>query len=310
MKKRLAVFLTFALIVGLSAAGITSRNSKSYAKEAQMHLEIPDSVKKENEFQVKVILNSDVDLYSVDAYLSYDSDLLEFIPDNDCVMGSAGVLELKDTYDAETKNATYEITFKALDTGEAEIALTDVFLIDYADLDYIEVAPSAKRFDIGINKKVEGDARLSDLLVAPGEMTEAFNPDQLDYEMHVGLDVEMVGISAIPMDEDSVIGLEMPEKLEIGENTIVITVTALSGHVNTYTIKVYREEIPQEADLESTEEQEDMGDTGELTEETTEAAEEVPSQTAESVTTETTVPQEDVTTEENPAQTTENGMSE
>lgn len=309
MKKKLAVFLTFALIIGLSMAGITSRNNKSYAKEAQMHLEIPDSVKKENEFQVKVILNSDVDLYSVDAYLSYNADLLEFIPDNDCVMGSAGVLELKDTYDAETKNATYEITFKALDTGEAEVALTDVFLIDYADLDYIEVASSAKCFNIGVNKKIEDDARLSDLLVALGELTEAFHPDQLDYEMHVGLDVEMVGISAIPMDEDSVIGLEMPEKLQIGENTIVITVTALSGHVNTYTIKVYREEIPEGTDLKNTEEQDTQSDTGQTTEETTEITQEDSSQTTENVTSTeapATQPVEDVTTEENTSQTTEN----
>lgn len=300
MKKKIAVLLTFALIIGLTAIGVSSKN-KAYAKTAEMYLEIPESVKKENEFTVKVVLNSDVDLYSIDAYLSYNADLLEFIPNSDYVTGASGVLELKDTYDAETKNAEYEITFKALDTGDVEVALTDVYLIDYADLDYIEVAPSAKQFSIDINKKVEDDARLSDLLVAPGELTEEFQPNQLEYEMHVGLDVEIVGVSAIPMEEGSIVGLEMPEKLQVGENTIIITVTALSGHVNTYTIKVYREEIAEDTQAADSEENSSQIDGMD----TTEAVTEVENTTAEEITTEETTQKveeeptaEDVTAQE------------
>ncbi|MGN0153432.1 MAG: cadherin-like beta sandwich domain-containing protein [Lachnospiraceae bacterium] len=239
MKKKLAVLLTFALVIGLLLAG-KSTTYKTYAKEAQMQLVIPESIQKENDFTIKVTLDSDVDLYSIDAYISYDAEKMEFIPTTDQVTGAAGILEIKDVYAEETKKAEYEITFRALDTGSTEIALTDVFLIDYADMDYIEVVPSAKQFEIGINKKIENDARLSDMLVAPGELTEEFSPDKIEYEMYVDSDVEMVGISAIPMDESSVVGLEMPEKLEQGENLIVVTVTALSGNVNTYTIKVYR----------------------------------------------------------------------
>lgn len=254
MRKKLAVIIILVLILGLSALGISSQN-KAYAKEAQIYLEIPDSVKKENEFTVKVILDSDVNLYSVDAYLSYSADTLEFIPDSEFVTGTDGVLELKDVYGEQTKKAEYELTFKALETGSAEVALTDVYLIDYADMDYITVSPSAKQFEIGINRQVAEDARLMDLIVAPGDLTEDFLPDQLDYEMHVGLDVEAIGISAIPMDEDSVVGLEMPEKLVEGENLIVITVTALSGNVNTYTIKVIKKEWPEENSEDETDEE-------------------------------------------------------
>lgn len=253
MRKKLAVLLTLVLVISLSVG--TASHKKAYAKEAQMYLELPESVKKEQEFTVKVILNSDVNLYSIDAYLSYSTETLEFVPDNELVTGTDGVLELKDIYGEETKTAEYELTFKALETGTAEVGLTDVYLIDYTDLGYITVAPSVKHFDIGINKMVEEDARLEELIVAPGELTEEFNPDQLDYEMHVGLDVDYVGISAVPMDEESVVGLEMPEKLVDGENLITITVTALSGNVNTYTIKVIRKDWPEETSEEVTEEQ-------------------------------------------------------
>ncbi len=295
MKKIVSIILAVVLVLGLSVFGITSHN-KAYAKNAEMHLEIPDSIKKENEFKVTVVLESDVQLYSIDAYLSYNAELLEFIPDNNYVTGADGVLELKDSYEEETKNATYEITFKALDTGVAEVSLTDVYLIDYEDLDYITVTPSAKQFEIGVNKSVAEDARLSELIVAPGEFTESFDPNVLDYEMHVGLDVTQVGVSAIPMNEDSVIGLEMPETLQIGENLIKVTVTALSGNVNEYTILVIREEIVESSDEESVD---DINDTEE---ETTEVTTE---EDSEQSTTEETVTSEETTEESTEQSTTE-----
>lgn len=272
MRKKLAVLLTLVLIFCLSVMGTDSQN-KAYAKNAQMYLEVPDSVKKENEITVKVILDSDVELYSVDAYLSYSAEMLEFVPDNEFVTGADGVLELKDIYGEETKKAEYEITFKALETGSAEVGLTDVYLIDYTDLEYITVAPSVKHFEIGINKKVEEDARLSELIVAPGDLTEEFNPDQLEYEMHVGLDVEHIGISATPMDEESVVGLEMPETLQDGENLVIITVTALSGNVNTYTIRVIRQDWPEEMNEETVTEPEETMEGTESVENTEQTSE-------------------------------------
>lgn len=256
MKKKVAILLAILLVVGTSIIGVM-KHEKAYAKTAQMSIEIPKSIKKENEFTVRVVLHSDVNLYSVDAYLSYNPELLEFVPNSDFVTGSAGILELKDTYDAETKNKEYEITFKALETGKAEIGFTEVYLIDYADMDYIEVVPSGKTFDIGVNKTVEMDARLDDLIVAPGELTEDFDPNQLDYEMHVGLDVDMVGVSAVPMDENSVVESDIPEKLVNGKNTITIKVTALSGSVNVYTVTVYKEDISEEASEDLTSEMEE-----------------------------------------------------
>lgn len=269
MKKTISIILAIVLVLGLSVWGVTSQ-TKSYAKNAQMHLEVPDNIKKASEFKVTVILESDVLLYSIDAYLSYNEELMEFVPDSNYVTGANGVLELKDSYGEETKKATYEITFRALETGMAEIALTDVYLIDYDDLDYIVVTPSAKQFEIGVNHSVAEDARLSELVVAPGEFSEKFDPGVLNYEMHVGLDVTTVGVSAIPMTEGSVVGLEMPDTLQLGENIIKVTVTALSGNVNVYTIKVIREEIKESSDEESVD---DIPVTEEkATESTTEAA--------------------------------------
>lgn len=288
MKKTISIILAIALVLGLSVLGVTSQN-RACAKNAEMHLEVPDNIKKANEFKVTVVLESDVQLYSIDAYLSYNADLLEFVPDNNYVTGANGVLELKDSYEEETKRATYEITFKALETGIAEVALTNVYLIDYEDLDYITVAPSAKQFEIGVNQTVAEDARLSELVVAPGQFTEDFHPNVLNYEIHVGLEVTTVGVSAIPMNEDSIVGLEMPDTLQLGENVIKVTVTAMSGNVNVYTIKVIREEIPKSSDEESVD---DIYVTEEkATESTTEAEQATKEETTQS-TSETTTEQD------------------
>lgn len=310
MKKTISIILAIVLVLGLSVLGVTSQN-KAYAKNAEMRLEVPDAVKKENEFKVTVVLESDVLLYSVDAYLSYNTELLEFIPDNNYVTGANGVLELKDSYGEETKNATYEITFKALETGVAEVALTDVYLIDYEDLDYITVTPSAKQFEIGVNQSIAEDARLSELVVAPGKFTEDFNPSVLNYEMHVGLDVTTVGVSAIPMNEDSVVGLEMPDTLQLGENMIKVTVTALSGNVNVYTIKVIREEIQESSDEESVDDinvtEEEATESTTETEQSTE--EETMDNTSETVTEQSTT-EEAVTSEETTEKSTEQSTTE
>lgn len=240
MKKKLGVIVVFVLLVGLLATGRMPQDTV-YAKTAQMNLEVPADIQKETEFQIRVVLDSDVELYSVDAYLSYDADKLEFIPTDDKVTGAEGVLELKDVYEQETKQMTYELSFRALEIGSAEVALQEVYLIDYEDMDYIEVAPSVKCFEIELNQMAEGETGLEELIVAPGELTEPFQSEQTEYALYVDYGVEQIGITAVPKKQDCIVDLDMPEYLQVGENLVIVAVTAPSGAVREYTIRVYRE---------------------------------------------------------------------
>lgn len=296
MKKKIAVLLAVVLVIGLCIGGIAN---KTYAKAAQMYIEFPESIKKEQEIKVKVILDSDVNLYSIDAYIAYDPLMLAFVPENDIITGDNGILEIKDVFGEETKQKEYEITFRTLETGNTYVNLTDVYLIDYEDLDYIIVPPSDYSFEIGINENVAEDARLSDLIVAPGDLTEAFNPDKLTYEMHVGMDVDTISISAFAINEDSVVDVDMPNKLAEGDNLVKITVTALSGNVNTYIIKVIKGDWPEKPEEVTTEE----AATEDLDSVTTEY---VTTQISDSSETETTT---EITTEES-AQTTTEAVTE
>ena len=287
MKKKIAIIVAVVLVLSLSVAGIWTQ-TVSQAANAQMYIELPENIVKEKEFTVCVVLDSNVSLYSIDAYMSYNSELLEFVPKDDKVTGAEGVLEIKDTYEEETQNVTYEITFKALEVGTAEVSLTDVYLIDYADLDYITVAPSVKTFEIGVNNAEEENAKLAELIVAPGTLTEEFSPNVMSYEMHVGLDVAFVGVSAIPMSDECVVDLDIPTELLLGKNVITIIVTAPSGHTNTYTITVYREENAS-TEMISAENSEEITSEESITETNTEiATEENTTEASTEVTTEVT----------------------
>ena len=249
MRRKIAIIISFIAILSFVVFEGISYN-QAHAQKAQIYLEIPDSIKKENEFTVKVVVDSDIELYSIDAYLTYDVNMLEFVPDNEKVSGTSGILEIRDIYGEKTKRKEYQLTFKALETGKTKLALSDVYLVDYVNLEDIEVSPTTGNIIIEVNSQVTKDASLEDLLVAPGDLTEEFSPDCLEYEVHVGLDVEKIGVSAILADEDSVVELDMPEQLAEGENLVVITVTALSGNVKTYTVKVIRKEWPEEEGTE------------------------------------------------------------
>lgn len=295
MKKKIAILLAFIMVLGLCIGGIAK---KTYARAAQMYIEFPENVKKEQEIKVKVLLDSDVNLYSIDAYVSYDPTLLEFVPESDIVTGDNGVLEIKDIFGEETKSKEYELTFRTLDIGTTYVNLTEIYLIDYDDLDYITVPPSDYSFEIGINENVAEDARLSDLLVAPGDLTESFNPDKLSYEMHVGMEIETISISAFAVDEDSVVDVDMPEQLHEGENLVKITVTALSGNVNTYTIKIIKGVWPEETEEQTTEELSE-DDTADVQETSTQITDSEVSEVTTEMTTEssTEITTEDLTEE-------------
>lgn len=241
MKKKISILVVMLMVISISAIGLLG--GKSHAKSAQLSLEVPDSVKKEDTFTVRVKLESNEDLYSIDAYLKYDEALMEFVPETDQITGAAGVLEIKDVFPEETRVKEYDITFKAIETGKSDIALDEVYLIDYADMDFIEVIPSAVSVNIELNRSEDMDIRLADLLVAPGNLEEEFRSDLFEYEMHVGMDVEEIGVSATALEESSVVESDIPEKLQVGENIVTIKVTALSGNIGVYTIHIFREEL-------------------------------------------------------------------
>lgn len=101
-----------------------------------------------------------------------------------------------------------------------------------------------KYYYITINRALSSNVTLSDLKVE-GETIDGFDPNDPSYDYGtVGNDVTSLDVEAIAAgaDDGATVTVEGNDPLEVGENTITITVTAPDGETHgTYTITVTRE---------------------------------------------------------------------
>ena len=86
------------------------------------------------------------------------------------------------------------------------------------------------------------DATLSALSIEEGTITPIFDPQITEYTLNVSEEISEVHITATPTSTATV-EITGETELQIGENIATITVTAEDGTVNTYTIKIVKQNI-------------------------------------------------------------------
>ena len=88
---------------------------------------------------------------------------------------------------------------------------------------------------ITVTKRDEEDTTLRDLKIENYDID--FSKEVTDYEITVLKNVDKLEVTATPTDNDATVKVDMPNTLEIGSNTITITVTN-DGNTKVYTVKV------------------------------------------------------------------------
>lgn len=81
-------------------------------------------------------------------------------------------------------------------------------------------------------------ARLKSLKLNSGNLT--FDPDITEYRMYVPKSLEKLEIEATPEDSNSDVKIENPEKLEIGDNKVTITVSSTDGTSKVYNLRIIK----------------------------------------------------------------------
>ena len=240
MKKKIIIPIILAAVVIIGSILLT--NQINSAKEVHFGIEVEDkSVEKGDEFTLKVTVSSDREISSVDAYVTYDDELLEFVSsENDGVLGASGTLHIADKFVEGVTEAVYVIRMKALEVGSPEFKVYDAYSAESENSKYMKINQAQASIEITTNPSEASNANLSQLLVVPGTLDKDFRPDVYEYSMKVAYDVEELILSAIPVDEESVVTIDKELKLEKGDNVITITVTAPSGDTNDYKLNVYR----------------------------------------------------------------------
>lgn len=239
MKKKIIIPIILAVIL---IGSILLTNQINSAKEVHFGIEVEDkSVKKDDEFTLKVKVSSDYEMSSVEAYVTYDDELLEFVSsEHEGVLGASGTLHIADKFVEGVTEAEYVIKMKALEVGFTDFKVYDAYSADSDNSEYMKIKQAGARIEITTNESEASNANLSELLVVPGTLDKEFSPDVYEYSMKVAYDVEELILSAIPVDEESVVTIDKELKLVKGDNVITITVTAPSGDMKDYKLNVYR----------------------------------------------------------------------
>lgn len=262
-----ATVLTLCAVVG----GVIFTGMRTSASGTQMTVSVESpTVGKGDEVKVLVTASSGESMSYIKADLTYDPEKLELVETStDLATGANGEIQIIETLAYGETERTYELTFKALEVGSTDISLHDAYIEQYESLEMVSLEGDHTSLEVVVNTAISEDARISELMIAGVQkMEEKFDPDVYEYNVEVGVDMEMFIYSAVPMEEDSVITAPEDLMLSIGENHFEILVTAPAGNTQTYIINVTRldHELESESETETESETESALETESYTE--------------------------------------------
>ncbi|MCR5331100.1 MAG: cadherin-like beta sandwich domain-containing protein [Lachnospiraceae bacterium] len=191
---------------------------------------------------VELKIEGDVIPGIFEGYISYDGNVLEYISGPDCIAGGEGTLRISDMgYGSNTLARTYEMQFKAVKMGTCEFSVRGTPEIYEADLGYL-MSVSAGKLSVEVKaaSKASSDATLGIMRISPGELSPAFSSAEHEYSVFVPYEVTEIYVSASPNDPNATVKTEGNQNLSVGQNRILVLVTAENGNLGKYVIYAAR----------------------------------------------------------------------
>lgn len=237
MKKRGFVFiLAICFILFLPTVSIQAASVSITFGLGNSGIQVEDT------FEVSILLTSEEIIGDFEGYITYNSEIVEFLEGPSCVTGSGGLLKIKDqVLNPTSMTRKYVLRFQAVNRGYCEFGIgKDAEVYDFETGSLMSVSSTVLGFQVGAFSQASFDASLSALKISPGILKPDFDPDIFEYNTTV--EAEKLIVSAIPSDTDAKVSVKGNEALLIGENKVLVVVTAADGTEQTYTILVKREE--------------------------------------------------------------------
>jgi len=126
-------------------------------------------------------------------------------------------------------------------TGDGEVPLT--VGINYVTVTVTSEAGSKKAYTIIVNRKGSSNAYLATLATSDGNLSPEFIKTTNEYNVTVPYETEEVTLTGMTEDANAyALGLEC-YYLEVGKNSLQVTVVAEDGTTNIYTVNITRDEI-------------------------------------------------------------------
>lgn len=193
-------------------------------------------------FNVELNISADVFPGDFTGYIRYSSDIIEYIGENERIAGGEGILKINDTVTSSDRNTRkYVLKFRAEERGFADISMRDgIELYEFEEGYLMSVSCNTLTLSIGAGDYSSSDCTLQSLKINPGKLDSAFLPDVYEYSTTVPYDTEKLIISAVPSDEEAEVSVGN-NALSVGQNRIVIEVTAEDGSTAKYVLYCVRE---------------------------------------------------------------------
>ena len=180
--------------------------------------------------------------------LTYPQDRLEFVSGTDA-SGGAGTIRVHGVTNGGGSNVLeYNLKFNTSSAGTYTIGIDtqEVYDEDGAMVNMTHLGSST--VTVSAAEGLSQNADLSTLELSPGSLEPAFDPSVTSYSTSVGASVELLGINAIAADPGASVMIQNNEGLQMGENTVTVSVTAPDGQtVKDYVILVNKVEGGPEA---------------------------------------------------------------
>ena len=235
MKRILSLCLVLLLLV--PALSLTAAAEDVYVSFSDPWVRVDGSV--------TVTVHASVPVAGVSLRLVYDTEYLRYEGSyggmgNAVVSAEGNALSIVDYDSASQSDFTLNLSFIALKPGETRIQVSSCDLSD-AGGDRMNAAWGSSLVTITSGSS---DATLSRLSIDPGTITPAFDPTVTEYSATVANHVTWVAVSAARNDVNASTFVAGHDRLQVGENTVTITVTAGDGTQKIYTIRLTREATP------------------------------------------------------------------
>lgn len=188
------------------------------------------------------VKSEDARLASVDVSVSYDPNMIEFVSgaNGTTAEGGAGTVRITGAgKGANTRTLEYHLTFDAKQSGTTEVKLETNEVKDSNDNIVNITHFGSSKITIKPANTTSKNANLKSLVIQPGELDKTFDPAVLEYNADVNSDILQLVITAEPEDSDAKIVITGNENFVVGNNNVVINVTAANNTTTkTYTLHV------------------------------------------------------------------------
>ncbi len=265
MKKIKILLVVIAAMAGASIL-MPAEGAKAASVSALFTKTSPDGdIRVEDMVKLELSLTADEEIGAVEAYISYNSDVFEYISGPDCVLGGEGLLRITDsgTSTYSTKR-NYLLYFSASAVGDSKFSIrNNPEIYDANEGNAMSVSSQPLTLSVLAGTTASSDATLAQLKVGSAVLTPSFDPLIKDYSVRVENSLIKLAVSAVPNDPLASVTVEGADNLKEGSNRITVQVTAPDGTENKYVIYCVREEAPADEEKAG---QEDADDTKEASE--------------------------------------------